>query len=100
MRTIDPTVFHPYEAAFRPNVRIGEYAYSLCGGPCAGMVFIEDPQMLLNMIRICLSKKIPYRVVGGLSNLLVSDSGFDGVIILNRKGSVQQIGRASCRERV
>lgn len=88
MRNIDPALFSPYEAAFRPDVRIGDLAYSLCGGPCAGMFPIEDSEMLYDLVRTCISQNIPYRVVGGLSNLLVSDSGFDGVILLNRKGGV------------
>ena len=86
MRNIDPDLFAPYGSAFRPNVRIGEYAYSLCGGPCAGMFMAEDSEMLAALVRKCIAEKIPYRVVGGLSNLLVSDAGYDGIILLNRKG--------------
>ena len=88
MLNIDPKRFTPYESAFRPDVRIGDHAYSLCGGPCAGMITIEDSEMLAELTRRCIAEKIPYRVVGGLSNLLVSDKGFDGVILLNRKGKV------------
>ena len=90
MRNIDPAIFAPYESAFRPDVRIGAYAYSLCGGPCAGMFIIENSEMLGNLVRKCIAEQIPFRVVGGLSNLLVSDSGFDGIILLNRKGIIKQ----------
>ncbi len=89
MRSIDPVLFAPYESAFRPEARIGTYAYSLCGGPCAGMFIIENSEMLKSLIRKCMSEEIPFRVVGGLSNLLVSDSGFDGIILLNRKGEIR-----------
>lgn len=88
MRNIDSALFAPYESAFRPDVRIGNYAYSLCGGPCAGMFIVENPEMLGDLVRKCIREKVPYRVVGGLSNLLVSDSGFDGIILLNRKGEI------------
>ena len=88
MRNIDPKLFTPYESAFRPGTRIGTYAYSLCGGPCAGMFIIENSEMLKELVRKCISEQIPFRVVGGLSNLLVSDAGFDGIILLNRKGEI------------
>lgn len=88
MRSIDPARFSPYEAVFRPYVRIGDYAYSLCGGPCAGMFMPDSPDMLLQLVRVCIAEGFPYRVAGGLSNLLVSDTGFDGILILNRKGPI------------
>ena len=88
MREIDLSRFSPYESAFRPNVRTGTYAYSLCGGPCAGMFIVENPEMLQSLVRPCIEENIPFRVVGGLSNLLISDSGFDGIILLNRKGTI------------
>lgn len=89
MRKIDPALFAPYESAFRPDIRIGSYAYSLCGGPCAGMFVIENSEMLKILVRKCIAEQIPFRVVGGLSNLLVSDTGFDGIILLNRKGDIR-----------
>ena len=92
MRNIDPARFSPYEQAFRPDVRIGDHAYSLCGGPCAGMFVCEGPEMLRDLIRICIAEGIPYRVTGGLSNLLVSDEGFDGIILMNRKGRISHSG--------
>ena len=88
MRNIDPARFSPYEQAFRPDARIGDHAYSLCGGPCAGMFVCEGPEMLCELVRICIAEGIPYRVTGGLSNLLVSDEGFDGIILMNRKGRI------------
>ena len=92
MRNIDPALFAPYESAFRPEVRIGDYAYSLCGGPCAGMFIIENSDMLKDLVRKCIAAQIPFRVVGGLSNLLVSDTGFDGIILLNRGGDIRHAG--------
>lgn len=88
MRNMDPVRFSPYTQAFRPEVRIGDHAYSLCGGPCAGMFVCDGPEMLQGLTRICIAEGIPFRVVGGLSNLLVSDAGFDGIILLNRKGKI------------
>ena len=91
MLNIDLSRFAPYEYAYRPGVRIGEFAYSLCGGPCAGMFIIEDSEMLNQLIRKCITAGVPYRVAGGLSNLLISDSYFDGIILLNRRGTVTQM---------
>ena len=52
------------------------------------MIMIEDPAMLCEMVRICRKNGIPFRVFGTMSNVLVSDSGFDGVVLLNRKGRI------------
>ena len=67
---------------------LSRHAFSLCGGPCAGLLRIESGEMLRAVTECCTSLKLPYRVFGGMTNVLVSDDGFDGVILLNRRGSV------------
>ena len=88
MRELSPSLFTPYEKAFLSGESLSRYAFSLCGGPCAGLVRIENGEMLRYMTERCGSLKLPYRVFGGMTNVLVSDDGFDGVILLNRGGSV------------
>ena len=88
MRSPEPSLFSPYENAFLPAETLSSYAFSLCGGPCAGLFRIESGEMLKGLVRCCINASIPYRVLGGMTNILVSDDGYDGVILLNRKGSV------------
>ena len=53
------------------------------GGPIKEFYKAETEQELVNYIGMAIEKKLPYLVIGGGSNLLVSDSGFDGIVIQN-----------------
>lgn len=88
MHKLDPSLFSPYEKAFLSDEPLSRHAFSLCGGPCAGLLRIENGEMLRDAMERCIDRKLPYRVFGGMTNVLVSDDGFDGVILLNRSGSV------------
>ncbi len=88
MRELSPSLFSPYERAFLSGEPLSRYAFSLCGGPCAGLLRIENGIMLRELVERCVDRKLPYRVFGGMTNVLVSDDGFDGVILLNRRGGV------------
>ena len=88
MRKLDPSLFSPYEKAFLSGEMLSRYAFSLCGGPCAGLLPVENGEMLRDLTERCISLDLPYRVFGGMTNVLVSDDGFDGVILLNRRGGI------------
>lgn len=55
------------------------------GGPAKWMAAPEDEQQLRIILKICKETNTPYFVLGRGSNLLVSDRGFDGVVINLRK---------------
>lgn len=88
MHVIDSSLFSPYEKALLWDEPLSRYAFSLCGGPCAGLFRIEGDEMLENLVRCCIQAGYPYKVLGGMTNVLVSDAGFDGVVLLNRKGTI------------
>ncbi len=88
MYALEPESFGKYREMLRRNVPLAHYSYSLCGGPCTGMFSVGDGETLAELVKICIESGIPYRVFGGLSNVLVSDRGFDGIVLLNRGGTV------------
>lgn len=88
MPEIDPSVFSPYENELLRAEPLREYAFSLCGGPCSGLFRVKDRSMLATLAERCISYNLPFRVFGGLTNVLVSDDGYDGVVLLNRAGTV------------
>ncbi len=90
MRPLDLSLFHPYELDFRPGERLGDFSYSLCGGPCDGLFVIENSEILKNIAVHCITAQIPHKVLGGMSNILISDKGFEGIVLLNRKGNITQ----------
>ena len=51
------------------------------GGPCSVLVKIDDLNWLKEILPFLAEKKIPYFFLGNGSNLLVSDEGYEGVVI-------------------
>lgn len=51
------------------------------GGPACCLVEPETVAQLRGVLQFCRKENVPYYIVGNGSNLLVSDDGYDGVII-------------------
>ncbi|MCF2682669.1 UDP-N-acetylmuramate dehydrogenase [Faecalicatena contorta] len=51
------------------------------GGPASFFVISETVEDVKNTVLLCRKKGVPYYIVGNGSNLLVSDQGYEGVII-------------------
>ncbi len=62
------------------------------GGPARLFVEVSTTEELSDIIRLASGLEIPVFMLGGGSNLLVSDSGFDGLVIGNRIMGLKQKG--------
>jgi UDP-N-acetylmuramate dehydrogenase len=62
------------------------------GGPVREFVSAETEEQLINSIQLSAAKDQPYLVIGGGSNLLVSDDGFDGTVIKNEIKGTEKDG--------
>lgn len=51
------------------------------GGPARYFATVDDESSLVRLLKACIENEIKYMVIGNGSNLLISDQGFDGVII-------------------
>lgn len=51
------------------------------GGPADAFAMPENYEQIRGVLRLCKEEKLPFFVLGNGSNLLVSDSGYRGVII-------------------
>lgn len=51
------------------------------GGPASVFVTPKSEQELVAAINVCRSQNAPYFILGNGSNLLVSDQGYDGVVV-------------------
>ena len=60
------------------------------GGPCVALAEPENSDELKDVIEVCEKHNVPYFVLGRGSNLLVSDNGYEGVMIKPGK-SFQEI---------
>lgn len=52
------------------------------GGPASYFVSPDGDEALKNVLLLCQEEQMPYYILGNGSNLLVSDRGYDGVMIL------------------
>ena len=63
------------------NEKLDKHTTFRVGGPASCLVAPDSVETLTRLVRECRNNNIPYYVIGNGSNLLVSDSGFDGIII-------------------
>lgn len=77
---------------FRPGTPLGAYSFALCGGAPAWLTECRTAADYEAAAEACRKAGIPYRVLGGLSNVLVSDKGYDGAVLLSRPGEIRIMG--------
>lgn len=63
------------------NSLLKDYTTFKVGGPAGILVKVLNTDILSKLIVLLNSQKVPYFVIGNGSNLLVSDEGFDGVVL-------------------
>lgn len=63
------------------NEKLNKHTTFRVGGPADCLVTPDSAEQVITLIRECRRNDIPYYVIGNGSNLLVSDDGFNGMII-------------------
>jgi len=66
------------------NVRMANYTTTRVGGPASGMISVYTADEMRRTVKILWELDVPFRILGSGSNLLVSDSGYKGVMVHNR----------------
>lgn len=61
---------------------LSEYTTFRLGGICRAMISINSAKSAVEVLRYVREKSLKYGVIGRGSNIIASDSGFDGVILL------------------
>ena len=64
------------------NISLKEYTTFKIGGPARYFLETSDNDELREAVQWALDKKIRFLVVGGGSNILFSDKGFDGLVVV------------------
>ncbi|MBE7090251.1 MAG: UDP-N-acetylmuramate dehydrogenase [Clostridiales bacterium] len=92
MRTKNP-FFDIGRISFTQNEKLSAHTTLGVGGKAKYYIEPETFYSLIQVVRTANVKKIPYKVIGNGSNLLVSDSGFSGLIInLRRLKGIKRVG--------
>jgi len=85
--------FDVFLAAFgdkvKENVSLAPYTSARIGGPADYLITANSADDLAEIMTLLWREHLPYFILGGGSNVLVSDKGVRGVTILNRAKAVR-----------
>ncbi len=71
------------------HVILAPYTSARIGGPADVLLTVRNCQELKNAVHSCWEYDLPFTLIGGGSNLLVSDKGIRGVVILNKAKEIE-----------
>lgn len=66
------------------NVPLSSYTTAHVGGIADAMIAVRSGEELEQVVTILWRLKVPYMILGSGANVLISDAGFHGVVVLNR----------------
>jgi UDP-N-acetylmuramate dehydrogenase len=75
--------------AVQENISLAPYTSARIGGPADVLVMVKTANELMDVMQVLWEQEIPYYILGGGSNVLVSDKGLRGVVVLNRAKEVR-----------
>ncbi len=75
------TVVSGFEKIVRLQQPLAERTWLKLGGPAQFFAEPNSVDELAALVRRCCDEKVPIRVMGGASNLLIRDDGFAGMVI-------------------
>ena len=79
------------------NVSLAPFTTFRVGGPAEWFVETRSSDEIVTALAIAHAARVPVTLLGGGSNVLVSDAGVHGLVIRTRGGGVQQIGEDRVR---
>jgi len=71
------------------NVQMTNYTTTRVGGPVTGLISINSAREMEFALTNLWKLNVPYHILGSGSNLLISDSGYDGIVLHNRSHNVK-----------
>ncbi|GAB4530664.1 MAG: UDP-N-acetylmuramate dehydrogenase [Anaerolineales bacterium] len=66
------------------DVPLASYTAARLGGPAEALLAVHNADELAQAVRILWAEALPFYILGGGSNVLVSDAGLQAVVLLNR----------------
>ncbi|MGB7873412.1 MAG: FAD-binding protein, partial [Anaerolineales bacterium] len=84
-----PTLRAAFGDRLQENVSLAPYTSARIGGPADALIIVTSADELAEFVSRLWELDIPYVLLGGGSNVLVSDRGVRGVVVLNRAKAVR-----------
>ena len=91
MGSLEVGALSSFGAIVRDNQSLAPFTWLQIGGPTRYLVEPDDTAQLIEVVRQCVQSAIPMRVIGGGSNLLIRESGFDGATFCLTSPSFSQM---------
>jgi UDP-N-acetylmuramate dehydrogenase len=79
----DPQLLASYGVSVRQEVPLAPYTTLKVGGPATCFAEARTVSQLIRLVRWARAAELPYLLLGGGSNVLVSDAGVEGLVIYN-----------------
>lgn len=79
----------------RQNVVIAPYTTFRIGGVADILIVVNETSELHSSVLLCQKYGFNYKILGGGSNILVSDAGFRGVLIVNKSKGIDILDATS-----
>ena len=92
---LDLNALARFGVALQTNVSLAPYTTMKVGGPAEYFATVQTVDQLIRLVRWARTMELPYFVLGGGSNILISDAGVCGLVIYNRCRQVR-IDAAPC----
>jgi len=92
-------VLGDFKAVVRENHALAPFTWLQIGGPTRYLVEPNDEQQLAEIVALCHANLIPMKMLGGGSNLLVRESGFDGATLVLSSPAFAQMSHCDNRIR-
>ena len=86
---------------FRDDVLMADITFLKVGGPTKIFFIAFSQNEIIKLVNYCRLLKVPFMIFGTGSKMMISDKGFDGLVIKNRtrdikiasiKGKVSKVG--------
>jgi UDP-N-acetylmuramate dehydrogenase len=87
VRPID-ALYAKFGDKVKENVSLAPYTSARIGGPADIFIIADTAAELARIVKLMWKYEMPFSLLGGGSNVLVSDKGVRGVVILNRAKKV------------
>ncbi len=74
----------------KENIKLAPYTTFKIGGPARYFCVVSDEKELVEAIRFTKEKKLRFFILGAGSNILISDDGFDGLVVKNEIKGIER----------
>ncbi len=86
---LDTSTLDSLDITLQENVVLAGYTTMKVGGPAELFATVNTVDQLIKLVRWARQQQLPYYILGGGSNVLISDRGIAGLVIYNRCRAVR-----------